>query len=117
MHHYPESPRSVSFLRNEHRHKFKFRVYIQIFENDRDIEFILFQRLVKGILFKIPFNLRAKSCEMLADDLWNQIIKKYPDRRIKIEVSEDGENGTLKEYLPYKQRKENKNSRNHKFFI
>jgi len=105
FHKYPDAPRAVSFLRNEHRHKFKFKVYIQVFKNDRDIEFIIFQRLVKGILFKMPFNLEAKSCEMLADDLWNEIVKKYPNRRMKIEVSEDGENGALKEYLSFQTKK------------
>lgn len=103
MHHYPDAPRTVSFLRNEHRHNFKFRVYIEVFTDDRDIEFIIFQRFIKGILYKMPFNLRAKSCEMISDDIYNEIIKKYPKRSIKIEVSEDGENGILKEYPTFKQ--------------
>jgi len=105
MHHYPDAPRVVSFLRNEHRHNFKYKVYIEVFKNDRDIEFFIFQRFIKGILFKFPFNLGAKSCEMIADDLREKIIKKYPTRALKIEVSEDGENGTLKEYLAYRKRR------------
>lgn len=99
MHHYPDAPRTVSFLRNEHRHNFKFKVWIEIKEHDdREIEFIIFQRFIKGLLFKMPFNLRAKSCEMLSNDLQEEITKKYPKRKIMIEVSEDGENGSLKTY-------------------
>ena len=35
-----------------------------------------------------------KSCEMISDDLYAEINKKYPNRDIEIEVSEDGENGS-----------------------
>jgi hypothetical protein len=35
-----------------------------------------------------------KSCEMMSDDLYIQITKKYPGRKIEIDVSEDGENGS-----------------------
>jgi hypothetical protein len=34
----------VSFLANPHRHMFHFRVSIDVFHNDRDIEFIQFKR-------------------------------------------------------------------------
>jgi hypothetical protein len=35
---------------------------------------------------------------MMADDLYDQIASRYPDRAIWIEVSEDGENGALVKY-------------------
>jgi hypothetical protein len=35
---------------------------------------------------------------MMADDLYGQISLKYTDRKIWIEVSEDGENGCIKHY-------------------
>ena len=34
-----------------------------------------------------------KSCEMIADDMYKEIKQKYPKRDVRIEVSEDGENG------------------------
>jgi tRNA isopentenyl-2-thiomethyl-A-37 hydroxylase MiaE len=34
-----------------------------------------------------------KSCEMIAEELYLQINFKYPNRKVTIEVSEDGENG------------------------
>jgi hypothetical protein len=36
---------------------------------------------------------------MMSDDLFDQIVTKYPGRDIKIEISEDGENGALIEYV------------------
>jgi hypothetical protein len=35
---------------------------------------------------------------MIADDLYLQIAARYPDRKIIIEVSEDGENGCTIDY-------------------
>ena len=43
-------------------------------------------------------NLDFKSCEMIADDMFDQISLKYPDREVQIEVSEDGENGCFVTY-------------------
>ena len=34
-----------------------------------------------------------KSCEMIADDLYEAISAKYPGRFVEIDVAEDGENG------------------------
>ena len=35
-----------------------------------------------------------KSCEMISDDLYAEISKKYPNRDVEVDVSEDGENGS-----------------------
>jgi hypothetical protein len=90
----------VSFLANPHRHIFHFRVSIDVFHNDRDIEFIQFKRWLENLYSGTgPHNenrvleLNYKSCEMIADDLYLQIAGKYPGRNITIDVSEDGENG------------------------
>ena len=39
-----------------------------------------------------------KSCEMIADELYDHISNKYPGRSVKIQVAEDGENGCDVEY-------------------
>lgn len=84
----------VSFLGYPHRHMFHFRVRIEVFHNDRDVEFIQFKRWLnrlydsEGVL-----DLSFKSCEMIADDLYDEIFAKYPGRFVEISVSEDGENG------------------------
>ena len=88
----------VSFLAHPHRHIFKFRVDIEVFTDDRDIEFIQFKRWLENLYKDNVIQLDYKSCEMMSDDLFDQIVAKYPGRDIKIEISEDGENGALVEY-------------------
>ena len=89
----------VSFLGYPHRHQFHFRVAISVVHNDRDIEFIQFQRWLENLYKDDVIQLDYKSCEMMSDDLFDQIVTKYPGRDIKIEISEDGENGALIEYV------------------
>ena len=88
----------VSFLGYPHRHIFHFRVWIDIWHNDRDIEFIQFKRWLENLYKDAVLALDYKSCEMMADDLYLQIAGKYPGRNVWIEVAEDGENGCLIKY-------------------
>ena len=88
----------VSFLANEHRHIFHFRVWIGVTHNDRDIEFIQFKRWLEKLYSDAILQLDYKSCEMMSDDLYAVISNKYPNREIWIEVSEDGENGSFIKY-------------------
>lgn len=85
----------VSFLASPHRHIFHFEVTIQVFHNDRDIEFIQFKRWLENLYAGGTLELNYKSCEMISDELYDQIAARYPDRNIVINVSEDGENGAV----------------------
>src|SRR6056300_811000 len=70
----------VSFLGYPHRHMFHFRVSIEVFHDDREIEFIQFSRWLQR-LYSVGtgdqgskaghtvLELDYKSCEMIADDL------------------------------------------------
>jgi hypothetical protein len=42
--------------------------------------------------------LNNKSCEMIADELAEEIQNKYPGRWLKVSVAEDNENGCEMEY-------------------
>jgi hypothetical protein len=88
----------VSFLASPHRHIFHFRVAIDVFHDDRDIEFIQFKRWLVNLYVNNTLQLDFKSCEMISDDLYLQIAQKYPNRDVWIDVSEDGENGSYAEY-------------------
>ena len=94
IHKYPDAPEGVEFLKYPHRHMFHFKVMIEVFHNDRDIEFILFKRELEALYDDKTLQLDFKSCEMMSDDLYVQITKRYPGRKIEIDVSEDGENGS-----------------------
>ena len=90
----------VQFLGYPHRHMFHFRVWIDVFHNDRDLEFIQFKRWCESLYNSdnSVLSLDHKSCEMIADDLYIQIAQRYPGRVVHIEVAEDGENGALIRY-------------------
>ena len=85
----------VSFLGVPHRHIFHFKVRIEVFHDDRDIEFIQFKRWLEKLYNEDILELNHKSCEKISDDLYKEISAKYPSRFVEIEVSEDGENGSL----------------------
>ena len=108
IHKYPaalEDPglADVSFLGHPHRHIFHFRVSIDVFHNDRDIEFIQFKRWLEGLYSSsnAVLELDYKSCEMISDDLYLQIANKYPNRNVTISVSEDNENGCAITYATH----------------
>jgi hypothetical protein len=99
IHHYPAAPAGVEFLKHPHRHMFHFKVTIEVFHNDRDIEFILFKRELEALYSGGVFEMNHKSCEMLADELIGYISVRHPGRDIEVEVSEDGENGATLRYV------------------
>ena len=96
----------VSFLATPHRHIFHFEVTVEVFHNDRDIEFIQFKRWLENQYSQGILALDYKSCEMISDDLYEVIATRYPNRNITITVSEDNENGATIHYnktQPYQQ--------------
>ena len=88
----------VSFLGYPHRHMFHFKVEIEVFHDDRDIEFIQFKRWLEKLYAEGTLQLDYKSCEMICDDLAEHINNKYPNRKLTITVSEDNENGATCSY-------------------
>lgn len=103
LHRFPDAAtnqrwRDVSYLGNEHRHLFKFKVSIAVEHDDRELEFHQFLNWLEGLYEGSILNLDHKSCEMIADELYSLIKTKYPKRRVIIEVSEDGECGCVVEY-------------------
>ena len=90
----------VSFLGYKHRHIFHFKVWIEVFHDDRDIEFIQFKRWLQRLYNQDDvLELNNKSCEMIADELYKVINDKYPNRFVRISVAEDNENGCEMEYF------------------
>lgn len=85
----------VSFLGYPHRHIFHFRVEIEVFHEDREIEFIQFKRYLEKCYGDGTLELDYKSCEMIGNELYDLIHEKYPRRMLSVEVSEDGENGSI----------------------
>ena len=100
IHRWPDAEHmpGIEFLAHPHRHMFHFRVELQVFHDDREVEFILFKRELEKQYESGTLQLDYKSCEMMSDELGVYIQHHYPGRFMKIEVSEDGENGAVSYY-------------------
>ena len=107
IHCYPEAPDEVSFLREFHRHMFHVELEIEVFSNDRELEFIMVKRRLEEFT-SVLLTLGRMSCEMIAEDIQDHFKKLYPisksvnpfgtvlDREFRIihvRVLEDNENG------------------------
>lgn len=96
----------VEYLKTEHRHLFKFTVTLSVTHNDRDIEFIRLGHELKSYLISKFWNnemnlcrFGTMSCEHIGEYLLEYLIAMYGSNRIiKIDISEDGENGGIIEY-------------------
>ena len=92
IHQYKNAPDEVSFLRYPHRHIAHIKVQVEVFHNDREIEFIMLKHKLQNYceLDKLSNN----SCETIAEMILDYVQENYGDQRdIKIIVSEDNENG------------------------
>jgi hypothetical protein len=99
IHKYPNAPDEVAFLRNEHRHKFYVTATIEVFHDDRELEFIMVKnRINEFIATNITSMPVMYSCEMMCKDIIKFIEETYctdTSRKIKVSVFEDDENGAI----------------------
>ncbi|TXN78994.1 hypothetical protein [Methylobacterium sp. WL8] len=98
FHCWPDASGERSYLSARHRHLFKFRVWIQVWHRDREIEFHTFLDWVESLYFNNTLELDGQSCETISDRLHETIAHRYPDRDVWIDVSEDGECGSFTRY-------------------
>lgn len=101
-HRYPEAGTNaeladVSYLAHPHRHLFKFKIWIDVMHDNREIEFHQFLNWIESQI-NDTISMDYKSCEMLSDDIAFLIKQTYPGRSFTIEVSEDGECGVTCTY-------------------
>ena len=106
FHCYPGAPDEVSYLRERHRHKFFFKVSVEVFHDDRDIEFHMLLNQIEQWYSDGSLELDYKSCEMMADELFVKLQRHFideglvhKDRQCVIEVSEDRECGAVSVYV------------------
>jgi hypothetical protein len=90
----------VSHLASRHFHYFHFKVWVEVTHANRQIEFIQLRRWIESLYAKGTLELDHQSCEMLSDALCEKIAERYPGMEIRIDVSEEGINGSYTEYKP-----------------
>lgn len=93
VHCWPQCPfKEVQFLRDPHRHIFHIQCQKTVSHADRDIEIIILKRRIHAYLLGTYADERntcvfwSKSCEMIAQELYEQFSLDY------CQVLEDGEN-------------------------
>jgi hypothetical protein len=99
FHSYPDAPDVVSFLRNKHRHIFYVELKVQVFHDDREIEFFMLKNDLNMFVHKLGNQLNNKSCEMLCNIFINFINNEYEQRNVIVKVSEDNENSAIVEQI------------------
>lgn len=103
FHRWLEAPDEVDYLRARHRHLFKVRIDVSVEHADRAIEYHMLKRDVIKRMFPMTssngeYEFGALSCETIAGILLQNLQTYYPDRPYyRVEVSEDGENGSVVE--------------------
>lgn len=89
----------IKFLENKHRHMFKVEVKIEVYHDNRELEFFLVKWALQE--FIAGGNMNYKSCEMIAKDIIdNHLIPSYGNRYYEVTVSEDGESDGIVENFP-----------------
>ena len=104
VHCYPGAPDEVAYLRDLHRHIFHVEVAMQVWSDDREIEFIMLKHKINK-WFQLQannvgvWNMGTLSCEQVVKRLFEYLESKYDltDRYVSITVSEDNENGACVE--------------------
>lgn len=102
-HRWPDAPTDVGYLAGSHRHVFGVRVEVSVDGDNREIEYHTLKRQLLNAQ-RMRFNLientneadlGAKSCEMVAEIILEDVMSLYPERLFyRVTVTEDGENGS-----------------------
>jgi len=99
VHQYKDAPDEVEYLRYPHRHLLYIRAEIEVFNEDRELEFIMVKHKVDKFVRDTFSEVTNRSCENLCSMLLSYLQSEYGnDRNISITVSEDNENGAILVY-------------------
>ncbi len=93
FHRWPAAPSSHEYLASRHRHRFEVEARVEVFEDDREIEFHDFLDFCRSGLAEGDWG--SASCEMMAAGLARTIVAEYPGRDVSVAVFEDGEVGAI----------------------
>lgn len=94
-HRYASAPQEVQYLRNLHRHMFHYEVELEVFHDDRELEFIMVKHDIDTYLMDHSVGWDEKtSCEQMAKYIGAWLQTKHGfDRDLTVSIFEDNENG------------------------
>jgi hypothetical protein len=92
FHHWPDPTPERAYLGQRHRHLFHVEVRVQVWHDDREVEF---HDLLDFARSQFPGGeLGGQSCETMARALGKEIARRF-GRAVEVTVSEDGEVGAV----------------------
>jgi len=101
MHRWKRAPKHRDYLRTYHPHNFEFRLELQVFEDDRELEFHDVQDWLWQVIFDNVDAWHDASCETIARHVVTYAKEKYGNNReIEVEVWEDTTVGGKVKYAP-----------------
>lgn len=100
VHKWENAPNEVSFLKYPHRHDFLVTCQIEVFHNDRELEFFMvLHKLEQFISTNLKLMPETTSCEQFCEKIGQFLIDTYGDREITVKVSEDGKSAAIVKYM------------------
>ncbi len=91
FHNWPDAKGERDYLVNRHRHLFYVEASIELFHNEREIEFHDFLAFCKTEF--LGGEMGSKSCETMASELVIEIENKWSNRKVSVSIFEDNEVG------------------------
>lgn len=97
FHRWPGAEGKRAYLAHEHRHLFHVEVKIEVYHNDREIEYHdLLELCEETWETKLGCELGPASCEGMAAVLLKELSRHFgEERRLSVSVFEDGEVGAV----------------------
>lgn len=93
FHRWPDAPEPRAYLAQSHRHLFHVEVQIEVFHDDREIEFHDLLDFTRSVF--PGGDMGSDSCEVMAKEIIKQLTNKYGRRAMQVSVFEDGEVGAV----------------------
>lgn len=72
FHRYPNAPKEVEFLSNQHRHTFLIKCGFEVTDSNREKEIFICRDEIKNYInecYGVPAQFNDMSCEMIAEDI------------------------------------------------
>ncbi len=97
FHRWDGAPAGRAYLGEKHRHIFFVEVKLEVFHDDREVEFHDLLDFCKPIIGQTtdgqPDDLGSMSCEMIANQIAQTVADTYNERWLFVSVFEDNECG------------------------
>jgi len=95
-HYWPEAPEARAYLRARHRHQFQVEIGLELYGDDREVEFHDLLDLARA--WFPGGDMARMSCEQMAEDVIQRLTDAFPGRSGWVSVSEDGEAGAVVQF-------------------